>query len=494
MWVGGYTLVRPLGRGGIGTVWEAEDGAGVRVALKLLHPAQAATEEGRHRLVRQARLVNQIPSDQVAKVLDVEADALVPFVVTELIDGPSLASALADASLTYEGAARLGAGVATTLREVHRRSVAHRDIKPSNIVMRSGVPVLIDFDLSRTEDEATLTRGPLLGTPGYVAPELLDNRTPALNELIVGDWYAWAATLLSALTGRPPFAGAAAAQILQSARDGHPDTRGLPPALSDAFGKALAPDPSNRSRPVELLEALRAANLPQVTKPLAAPLTPTAPPRPVPQQTAFAQEFDSAMPDSHSAPRWLPLYGSKRHPLVGTLLFILLGALPALFPGIGLVLLVGLVSVIVVAGERQLRMRIRLRSAGEPSGSLVRFVTFPFRAAWVLLRMVPAVLVSLVVAFVSTWAVASVVSAEATAADVVDWYFGSSPPDSLALWVGTSLGLLAFWAAPSSRNLREGIASTMRSFAPGRFGQLLVGLALAFLVVGVGLVLVGHGT
>lgn len=257
-WVGGYTLIRPLGRGGAGTVWEAEDEGGTRVALKLLHPATAADEAARARILRQARLVNKIPSDRVAKVLDVEADALLPFVVTELVVGPTLEQVLADGPLQREEAADLAEELAEVLTSVHSCGVAHRDLKPSNIVLAGGTPILIDFELSRGEGDSSLTsRGSVLGTPGYLAPELLISNTNDISALQQGDWFAWNATLLKMLTGLSPFGEGRAEQVIANVSSGAVNTAGLPPVLASVFERSLQRDPQSRLAPKEVLAALR---------------------------------------------------------------------------------------------------------------------------------------------------------------------------------------------------------------------------------------------
>lgn len=258
--MGGYTLVRPLGLGGAGTVWEAADEGGNKVALKLLHPISAGDNAPRARILRQVQLVNRIPTKQVAKVLDVEADALVPFVVTELIEGPTLEEMLAGGPLPEEDALQMGRMLAGVLEEVHGVGVAHRDLKPSNVVVEDGLPVLIDFDLSRTGDDTQVTaHGIVLGTPGYLAPELLVGGASDLAAFQAGDRFAWAATLLKMMTGESPFGAGRVEQVARRVAEGDINTAGLEPWQAAAFQKALHPAPASRISPQELLDALAAA-------------------------------------------------------------------------------------------------------------------------------------------------------------------------------------------------------------------------------------------
>lgn len=256
-WVGGYYLIRELGRGGSGTVWEASDEAGTHVALKLLHPSLADTEKARARLLREARLVNQIQSDFVARVLDVEAEASSPFVVTELFRGPTLDDKIRQRPLEYWEAAQIGRHLLETLTAVHASGVAHRDLKPSNIILTEDGPVLIDFGIAQGEGDSSLTlTGSITGTPGYVSPELLLSAKPDLPLLQAGDWFAWSALLLKSVTGRPPFGTGKPEVILRAVLDGDADTTGLATNVENAFLDALAATATERPAPDALLNAL----------------------------------------------------------------------------------------------------------------------------------------------------------------------------------------------------------------------------------------------
>ena len=105
--LGGYRLIRRLGTGGAGTVWLAEDGGGTRVALKAMHPAMAASEESRQRLERETRTVNSVRSPFVAHIVDAETEASQPFVVSEYVEGPTLAEILVSGPVPLRGVAAL---------------------------------------------------------------------------------------------------------------------------------------------------------------------------------------------------------------------------------------------------------------------------------------------------------------------------------------------------------------------------------------------------
>ncbi|WP_026459916.1 serine/threonine-protein kinase [Schaalia suimastitidis] len=255
-YIGGYRLLHRLGAGGAGTVWLAEDAAGARVALKLIHPALAASDEQRERLLRETRIVNSVPSNGVAHVLDIEIDDIHPFVVTEYIDGPSLAQLLAGGPLTPRDVAALARSLYETLSAVHAAKVVHRDVKPSNIVCARYGPVLIDFGIAIAQGEQRLTTtGLLSGTAGFTSPELLrgDEAAPA------SDWWALAATLLNAATGRPPFGRGAAAHVLDRVMRGDADFDGLPSALVHPLAAALDPQIDRRMAPEAMVAELEAA-------------------------------------------------------------------------------------------------------------------------------------------------------------------------------------------------------------------------------------------
>ncbi|MDC4232228.1 serine/threonine protein kinase [Actinomyces sp. B33] len=244
--IGGYALVRRLGSGGAGTVWLAEDGAGQRVAFKAIHPALASSEAARARLVREARTVNSVASTAVAHVLDIEADASQPFIVSEYIDGPTLSSLIRSGPIGPVGVAALAHRLADTIGAVHAASIVHRDIKPSNIICSPDGPVLIDFGIAMTGDDDRLTgTGLVSGTAGYTSPELL--RAQECDA--AADWWAWCATLLSAATGRPPFGSGDVQGVIMRVLDGDPDTRGLPARTAAALAAGLDPDPRRRPSP-----------------------------------------------------------------------------------------------------------------------------------------------------------------------------------------------------------------------------------------------------
>lgn len=207
---GRYLVERRLGDGGMGQVYVARDERFERpVALKLLHPHVAKTEEGRLRFEREARTLSLVVHPNVVTVHDYGSDDGRLFLVMEYVDGVTLDEVVRKRGrLPPDEAAVTVAQVAEGLAEIHAAGVVHRDIKPQNIVMRelAGGTMLakvVDFGLARQEEGGgdVTAAGDLLGTPYYMAPEqiqggLIDGRT---------DQYALAVVLFELLTGRRPF-------------------------------------------------------------------------------------------------------------------------------------------------------------------------------------------------------------------------------------------------------------------------------------------------
>ena len=252
--IGGYTVVAPLGSGGMGTVYRAVDGGGDAVALKLLHPDVGSDAVTRDRLRREVRALQKLKHPGVAAVLDAEADSTEAFLVTELVAGDNLEEHVRErGTLDAEALLDLAEGLRDTLVAVHGAGVVHRDLKPSNVIVGDDGPVLIDFGLAQAADDSGLTAdGMVLGTPGYLAPELLDGAEPDG----ASDFWGWAAVLVFAATGRPPFGAGPLEAVLARARSGDVDLDGLGPLTAMALRRALVPDAAERTSPDDVVAAL----------------------------------------------------------------------------------------------------------------------------------------------------------------------------------------------------------------------------------------------
>ena len=262
--VGGYRLLRRLGAGGMGVVWEATDEGGRHVAMKILHPQIAADPTARRRLDREASVLARVRDTRVARILDIETgdgSMGVTFVITELVEGPTLQhevehEGVYDLTTDARDLADLAHGLVDSLRAVHTAGVIHRDLKPSNVMLGAQGPVLIDFGIAQVADDVRLTQtGQVTGTPGFIPPEMLDGGEPTADV----DWYACAGVLLFTVTGLAPFGSGAWQVVFRRVYGGTPELGTLEqesPALARAFTAALAPEAKDRLGPDGLLEVL----------------------------------------------------------------------------------------------------------------------------------------------------------------------------------------------------------------------------------------------
>ena len=260
MTVGEYTLLSRIGEGGMGVVHLARKPGGDRVALKVLRPHIVGDHEARSRLAREVSSLSRIRSRWVAEIVDADPWAEIPYVATRYVPGLSLHDHVVDEGAITGAALTWFAGcLAEGVASVHAVGVLHRDIKPSNVLMEGRTPILIDFGLARVADDPKLTHtGWLLGTPGYLAPEILygDDATAA------SDVHSWAATVAYAGTGHAPFGRGPSMAIMDRVRRGQFDLDGLPDDLRGVLAAALDPDPGRRPTLAALLEWLR----PQTTR------------------------------------------------------------------------------------------------------------------------------------------------------------------------------------------------------------------------------------
>ncbi len=255
--VGPYRLLAPIGEGGMGVVHLAQGPDGSRVALKVLRPHIVGDSEARGRLAREVSSLKRITSPRIAEILDADPHGPVPFVVTRYVPGLSLYHHVAEEG-SIKGADLLHFAdcLAEALLAVHSVGVLHRDVKPTNVLMEGRSPVLIDFGLARVAEDPRLTQtGWLLGTPGYLAPEILygDDASPA------SDVHAWAATVVFAATGRPPYGKGPTMAIMDRVRRGEHDLSGVDDTLRPLLLESLSPEPLSRPSVHELRDFIAEA-------------------------------------------------------------------------------------------------------------------------------------------------------------------------------------------------------------------------------------------
>ena len=218
--VGPYRILKELGRGGMGAVYEAATPNGQRVALKVLLQGGSALPAQRTRFEREARALAKVSHPNVVRLLDIGEHRGLPYMVLELHSGGTLADELRAGPLTPAAALELGLQLAAGVSAAHAQGVLHRDLKPDNVLMEDGRALITDFGLAkdcRREGETQrLTRsGVFLGSPGYWAPEQARGDPGAVGPAT--DVYGLGATLYAALACRPPIEGEGIFEIVTTA-------------------------------------------------------------------------------------------------------------------------------------------------------------------------------------------------------------------------------------------------------------------------------------
>jgi eukaryotic-like serine/threonine-protein kinase len=248
--VGRYRLGAALGEGAAGLVFAATADDGTTVALKLLRPELVQDPVALARFAREARVASTLSTAHLVPILELgESDGLT-FLVQPFYRGGSLSQRLrALGPLWPDDVVDLAAQLARGLDALHREDVLHRDVKPSNVLLDGdGTAALTDFGLARARDSTRLTaEGQLLGTPHYLAPELIEGAEATRQS----DLYGLGCVLYECLSGGPPFAGRRPAEIgFAHLTEPPPDPRERRPELSrelvDALLAALEKDPAAR--------------------------------------------------------------------------------------------------------------------------------------------------------------------------------------------------------------------------------------------------------
>ena len=252
--LGPYRLVQRIGEGGMGVVHLALDPHGRAVAVKVLRQHVAHDPDARARLRREVDSLGRVRSPLVAPIIDADVDGVYPYIVTRYVPGPSLDDHVAERGpLPPAELHRVASGLAAALDVIHSAGVVHRDVKPANVLLVDGEPVLIDFGIAHVTDDIRLTStGLVMGTPGYLAPEVVggEDVTPAT------DWWGWAATAAFGASGVPPFGSGPMHAVLSRVAAGDPDLGAVDPRIEPLLYAALSPDPADRPHHHEVVAAL----------------------------------------------------------------------------------------------------------------------------------------------------------------------------------------------------------------------------------------------
>ncbi len=257
--VGGYRLTELLGEGGMGRVFKAVDSEGRPIALKLLSPKWATSEDALKRFKQEGYIASQINHPHCVFVHRVDEDQGTPFIAMELMSGQTLKDLVAqDGPLPFRRSVELILQCIEGLIETHNHGMVHRDVKPANCYLDEHGQIKIgDFGLARslvTESDLTQT-GSFLGTPLYASPEqIMGEEVDAQSDI-----YSLSATLFFLLSGRAPFESPNAAQVIAKIASADPPTFqelgiDVPKVLERIVLKGLSRD---RSKRYATLEAMR---------------------------------------------------------------------------------------------------------------------------------------------------------------------------------------------------------------------------------------------
>ena len=265
--IGKYDIVRELGRGAMGIVYEGFDPViGRKVAIKTIRfdvlVGERERAEAQERFLREARSAGNLAHPCIVTIYDVGEDAGLSYIAMEYIDGESLDMRIARGSrMPLDQVASLIARIGDALDFAHRHGVVHRDIKPANILIgRDERPKLVDFGIARISSSALTHTNAVLGTPFYMAPEQIAGQ-PTDHR---ADLFSLGAVLYEMLTRTKPFPGENVTTVIYNIMSAEPRPprdfdASLPPGFDVICQTALAKDPSARYQSGQALsDALRA--------------------------------------------------------------------------------------------------------------------------------------------------------------------------------------------------------------------------------------------
>jgi len=243
-----YRLEHPIGSGGYSEVWRAHDTVLDRpVAIKLLHPGRAGSDEALVRFRNEAQLAGRLSHVNVARVYDFcdPSASVPPYLVMELVEGPSLSQVIDHGPMDPARTMDILAQAASGLQAAHSAGLVHRDVKPANLMLApGGVVKITDFGLSHTLGSEPITgTGLLIGTPAYFAPE----RAGGARATPAGDIYSLGVVGYECLAGDVPFTGTPL-EVASAHRElaFPPLPASIPPAIAQFIAELTAKDPAAR--------------------------------------------------------------------------------------------------------------------------------------------------------------------------------------------------------------------------------------------------------
>ncbi|MEV2231993.1 serine/threonine-protein kinase [Streptomyces phaeochromogenes] len=256
-WIGPYAILGRLGACGTGEVYLAEAPAGRRLAVKLVPAEHAEDRTFRARFRQEVRAARTVggPGTYIARVVDADTEAELPWMASEFIDGPNLRDAVLDHDRLPEAAVRsLAAALSEALIAIHGQGMVHRDLNPSNILLAQDGPRVIDFGIVRALEATALTRtGTVVGSVGYVSPEQIRNNGHVGPP---SDVFALSAVLAYAAAGREPFGEGQDAVILIRIMNRDFDLSTVPEGIRWLVEPCLREEPEERPTPGEVMSAV----------------------------------------------------------------------------------------------------------------------------------------------------------------------------------------------------------------------------------------------
>jgi serine/threonine protein kinase len=344
---GRYRLVAPLGSGGMGTVWRAEDELlGRAVAVKeVTFPAGLRDEDRdvlRERTRREARAAARLDHPSAVTVYDVVEEHGAPYLVMELVEARTLSQVVrTDGPLSPQRTARVGLALLGALEAAHRQGIVHRDVKPGNVLLGAeDRVVLTDFGIASSPGDSSITStGLLLGSPSYIAPERARGQSPRP----ASDLWSLGATLFTAVEGKPPYdAGEPLLTVTQVVTGEHAPYVHAGP-LEPVLEGLLERDPDRRLTAGHARAELERVAATPAPATMTAPTTPLPLPKPPAERTAALPADQVRAAAAAPAPRRNPTWERPQRPPRSRR-----SPVPALLSALALLLAVGVVALVLV--------------------------------------------------------------------------------------------------------------------------------------------------